>query len=162
VIAAFLARLFGNKPAAPPPAVSDHIADPGNMVPEPPPPDLLTPRDRDRLAGVHPDLVRIVRAARARTTFIVVEGLRSRQRQAQLMGEGKSRTMNSRHITGHAVDLVPLVDGKVSWEWPEFHPMAKAMKEEAERLGIPIVWGGDWKSFPDGPHFELSRSVYPA
>jgi peptidoglycan L-alanyl-D-glutamate endopeptidase CwlK len=122
---------------------------------------MMTARDRDRLAGVHPDLARVVEAARARTAFIVVEGLRSRQRQAQLVAQGKSRTMESRHITGHAVDLAPLVDGKVSWDWKHFHPMAAAVKASAVDLGVSIVWGGDWKTFPDGPHFELDRRVYP-
>lgn len=122
---------------------------------------MLTERDRARLAGVHPDLARVVEAARVRSAFIVVEGLRSRQRQAQLMAEGKSRTMASRHITGHAVDLAPLVGGTVSWDWPAFHPMAAAMKQAAASLGVAIVWGGDWKSFPDGPHFELDRRAYP-
>jgi peptidoglycan L-alanyl-D-glutamate endopeptidase CwlK len=148
-----LARLRGASPATP----AEPVAPPALPLL-----DLLTDADRDKLAGVHPDLVRVVRAARARTPFRVTEGLRSSQRQAQLLAEGRSRTMNSRHITGHAVDVVPMVDGRVSWDWVHFHPMAAVFKEEAERLGIPIVWGGDWRSFPDGPHFELSRSVYPA
>jgi len=150
----FLARLFAPKSAMPVPAAAPATV--------PPPLDLLTARDRERLVGVHPDLVRVVQAARARTTFIVVEGVRTSQRQQDLVASGKSRTMDSRHITGHAVDLAPVVDGRVSWDWPEFHPMARAMQEEADRLGVFIVWGGSWKSFPDGPHFELSRSAYPA
>lgn len=122
---------------------------------------MLTERDRARLAGVHPDLARVVEAARKQVPFMVVEGLRSRQRQAQLVAEGKSRTMESRHITGHAVDLAPIVDGTVRWDWPPFRPMAAAVKQAAAALGVAIVWGGDWKSFPDGPHFELDRKVYP-
>jgi peptidoglycan L-alanyl-D-glutamate endopeptidase CwlK len=26
---------------------------------------------------------------------------------------------------------------------------------------VPIVWGGDWRTFKDGPHFELDRRKYP-
>ena len=68
----------------------------------------LTPRDLDRLRGVHPDLVRVVVRARAMDAFFVSEGVRTEERQRQLVREGKSRTMASRHLTGHAVDLYPI------------------------------------------------------
>ncbi len=123
---------------------------------------MTTARDRARLAGVHPDIVAVVEAARQQVPFIVVEGLRTRERQAQLVKSGASRTMDSRHLTGHAIDLAPTVGGKVRWDWPLFYPMAKAMQDAADALGVAIVWGGDWKSFPDGPHFELDRGAYPA
>jgi len=90
--------------------------------------------------------------------FTVLEGIRNINRQRELFKAGKSTTMNSRHITGHAVDLAPW---PISWEWEDFYPIADAMKAAAEELEIDIVWGGDWKSFPDGPHFELSRKTYP-
>ena len=122
----------------------------------------LNARSRDRLKGVHPDLVAVVeRAAAIGPAFIVTEGLRTPERQKQLVLAGASRTMNSRHITGHAVDLAALVDGKVRWDWPLYHKLAAAMKQAAAELNVAIVWGGDWKSFPDGPHFELDRSKYP-
>jgi len=123
---------------------------------------MMTPRDRIRLAGVHPDLVAVVEAARQQVPFIVVEGMRTRDRQAQLVKSGASRTMDSRHLTGHAVDLAPTVDGEVRWDWPLFYPMAKALKDAAKARGIALVWGGDWPKFRDGPHFELNRDVYPA
>jgi peptidoglycan L-alanyl-D-glutamate endopeptidase CwlK len=122
----------------------------------------LNARSRERLKGVHPDLVAVVeRAAAIGPAFIVTEGLRTVERQKQLVAAGASRTMNSRHITGHAVDLAALVDGKVRWDWPLYHKLAAAMKQAAAERNVAIIWGGDWKSFPDGPHFELSRSVYP-
>tara|TARA_R110000787_G_scaffold163632_1_gene276795 strand:+ start:2993 stop:3313 length:321 start_codon:yes stop_codon:yes gene_type:complete len=90
--------------------------------------------------------------------FTVIEGIRSVERQRELLKGGHSTTMNSRHITGHAVDMVPW---PVDWEDLErFEMMAKAMKTAAKELDISIVWGGDWKSFYDAPHFELDRKSY--
>jgi len=130
---------------------------------------MLLPRDRARLAGVHPDLVRIVERARRSAPFIVTEGVRTRERQAQLLAAGASRTMNSRHLTGHAVDLAYWLDdgdgavgqGEIRWDWPLYEQLGAAMKAAAKELGVPIVWGGDWASFRDGPHFELDRRHYP-
>ena len=112
------------------------------------------------LEGVHPDLVAVVKLAITLTEqdFSVGEGLRSVERPKTLVAAGKSTTMNSRHITGHAVDLFPY---PVSWDWKYFHPIADAMKQAAQTLNIDLQWGGDWKSFPDGPHFQLSRKAYP-
>ena len=122
----------------------------------------LGPRSQSRLKGVHPDLVKVVKLAIELTEvdFGVTEGLRTAKRQEELVAKGASKTMNSRHITGHAVDLVAYVGREVRWDWPLFHKIAAAMKQAANALGVPILWGGDWKSFPDGPHFELDRSVY--
>ena len=123
----------------------------------------LSERSHQRLQGVHPDLQRIVllAATLTDTDFIITEGLRTVERQRQLVAKGASQTMNSRHITGHAVDLAATVDGEVRWDWPLYHRLATAMKEAARQLGIRMVWGGDWRSFKDGPHFELDRRVYP-
>jgi peptidoglycan LD-endopeptidase CwlK len=120
----------------------------------------LGTRSRQRLSGVHPDLVAVVKRAIQITEqdFSVLEGIRNINRQRELFKAGKSTTMNSRHLTGHAVDLAPW---PISWEWEGFYPIADAMKQAAEELEVDIVWGGDWKSFPDGPHFELSRKTYP-
>lgn len=124
----------------------------------------LSARSVSRLAGVHPDLVAVVeRAIRiTEVDFAVTEGLRTNRRQAQLFDAGKSRTLNSRHLTGHAVDLAAWVAGTISWEWQYYEKIAAAMKEAARQLSVPIEWGGDWKSFRDGPHFQLSRAEYPA
>jgi peptidoglycan L-alanyl-D-glutamate endopeptidase CwlK len=93
--------------------------------------------------------------------FSISEGLRTKERQKELFDAGKSQTMNSRHITGKAVDIAVLVDGKVTWDFPHYQTVADHIKKVAKELGIDIVWGGDWQSFKDGPHFELHRSVYP-
>ncbi|WP_245680676.1 M15 family metallopeptidase [Veronia pacifica] len=69
--------------------------------------------------------------------------------------------MNSRHLTGHAVDLGAWVSGEVRWDWPLYYRIADAVKAASIELGIPIEWGGDWKSFPDGPHFQLPWAEYP-
>ena len=129
----------------------------------------LTARDHARLAGLHPDLVRVVERARLAVPFMVVEGLRTRERQAKLVAIGASRTMNSRHLTGHAVDLVYWLDdgdgvpetGEIRWDWPLARQVAVAMKASAQEEDVALIWGGDWPSFPDGPHFELARRRYP-
>lgn len=123
----------------------------------------LSQRSKDRLKGVHPDLVKVVEHAIEITTvdFAVLEGLRTPERQKVLMEAGASQTLNSRHITGHAVDLGAWVDGEVRWDWPLYSQIAKAMKAAAAELNIPIEWGGDWRTFKDGPHFQLPRKEYP-
>ena len=68
--------------------------------------------------------------------------------------------MNSRHLTGHAVDIAPYVHGEVSWHWPHYHVLAPVVKECAADLGVEIEWGGDWTRFKDGPHWQLPWSVY--
>ena len=121
----------------------------------------LGTRSLQNLSGVHPDLVAVVKLAIKITEqdFTVIEGIRNINRQRQLLKAGKSTTMNSRHITGHAVDMVPW---PVDWnDLKRFEVMSEAMKQAAEELDIPIVWGGDWKRFYDGPHFELDRKAYP-
>ena len=125
---------------------------------------VLSRKSLDRLAGVHPDLVRVVKRAIEITTvdFAVLEGVRSKARQEQLVKAGASQTMNSRHITGHAVDLGAYVSGSVRWDWPLYHKIADAMKQAAAELGVPIEWGGDWRTFKDGPHFQLPHKEYPA
>lgn len=121
----------------------------------------LTDRDRKRLKGVHPDLVRVVQSAADRTPLTVIEGLRTAERQKQMVAQGSSQTYSSRHITGHAVDLAPLVDGAPSWDWGYFHIMAPIVLETATILRIPVRWGGNWRTLRDGPHFELDREAYP-
>ena len=149
----------------------------------------LSSRCELRLAGVHPDLVRVARnAAAGGAIFRVTEGLRTPERQRQLVAEGKSQTLDSRHITGHAVDVVPLDSaGNVSWAWGLYFPLADAFRAAAIAEGVPVIWGGAWgqemaeyatakagqaayvarvkesgrKPFLDGPHFELARAQYP-
>ena len=120
-------------------------------------------RSKRRLKGLHPDLVAVVKRAIELTEidFTVLEGMRSVSRQRELVNKGASTTMNSRHLTGHGVDLGALVNGKVRWDWPLYHKIADAMKQAAQEKGVDLEWGGDWKSFPDGPHFQLSWKSYP-
>lgn len=124
----------------------------------------LAARSLSRLEGVHPHLVAIVKRAAliSDLDFTVLEGLRTTARQRELVAQGASKTMNSRHITGHAVDLAPMVGGKVSWDWPLYYRLAPIVKRAASDIGHPIEWGGDWKSFKDGPHWQLPFRGYPA
>jgi peptidoglycan L-alanyl-D-glutamate endopeptidase CwlK len=120
----------------------------------------LSKRSKLKLEGVHPDLVAVVeRAAELGPDFIVTEGLRSLERQRELRRIGKSQTLNSRHLTGHAVDVCDL---KAKYTLPEMRAIAASMKKAAADLNVPIAWGGDWKTFKDTPHFELCRKAYPA
>lgn len=150
----------------------------------------LSARSLDRLAGVHPDLRTVVELAitRSPVDFTVLEGLRTAARQQQLVASGASQTLNSRHLTGHAVDLGAFVDGEVRWDWTLYYRIAGAMADAARALSVPIRWGGCWdaalnniadpqhasndyvarrraagrRAFIDGPHFELPADVYPA
>ena len=124
---------------------------------------ILGQRSLSRLEGIHPDLVRVVKKAAALSSldFTVLEGLRTKERQKQLMDLGATKTMNSRHLTGHAVDLAPMVGGTVRWDWPLYHQLAVIVKEAAKAENVPIQWGGDWRTFKDGPHWELPWKAYP-
>lgn len=124
----------------------------------------LSSLSRRRLRGVHPDLVRVVERAIELTPvdFRIQEGLRTKARQVELVKAGASQTLASRHITGHAVDVVALVGKVPRWDWPLYGYIAAAMKGAAKDLAIPLIWGGDWRTLKDGPHFELPKSRYPA
>lgn len=126
-------------------------------------------RSEENLKGVHPDLVKVARRALeiSEIDFTVIEGVRTKARQQQLYKQGATKTMNSRHLTGHAIDIVPY---PVDWnDLEKFGKLAKAMFAAANELKIPIRWGGDWnrngrsddETFYDGPHFELLKAVYP-
>ena len=121
-------------------------------------------RSLGRLEGIHPDLRKVMDRAIATTDidFTVLEGMRTMSRQRKLVASGASRTLRSRHLTGHAEDIAPLVDGKVSWDWPIYHRLAPTIKKAAQDVGVKIEWGGDWRSFKDGPHWQLPWRDYPA
>ncbi|WP_299177188.1 M15 family metallopeptidase [uncultured Brevundimonas sp.] len=123
----------------------------------------LSARSRARLKGVHPSLIAVVEAAigRSPVDFMITEGLRTTERQAALVAGGASRTLKSRHLTGHAVDVAALIDGQIRWDWPLYGRIAEAFKAAARERGVLIVWGGDWKTLRDGPHFELDRKAFP-
>lgn len=122
----------------------------------------LGQRSKDRLTGVHPDLVKVIEEAikESPLDFSITEGVRSRERQKELFDAGKSQTMNSRHLSGKAVDIAVIKDGTVTWDMKYYQLVADHIKNTAKEMKIDIIWGGDWNSFKDGPHFELHRSVY--
>jgi peptidoglycan L-alanyl-D-glutamate endopeptidase CwlK len=123
---------------------------------------MLNERSEKALVGVHPDLVAVTKRAAELMPggFIITEGMRTKERQRILFAKGLSKTMNSRHLVGLAVDFAPLIDGEVTWKTPAFLPVIKAFKTASADLKIPIVSGGDWKTFRDFPHIELDRKVY--
>jgi len=123
---------------------------------------VLGKRSRERLAGVHQDLVIVFATAIQRTEidFAVIEGMRTLERQKELLKQGASKTLKSRHLTGHAVDIAPYIGGEIRWDWPLYDKLAKTVKQSAIDCGIPIEWGGDWTSFKDGPHWQLPWKTY--
>lgn len=124
----------------------------------------LSERSIRKLEGVHDDLVKVVKRAIEITEvdFVVTEGLRTKKRQEELVKAGASKTMKSRHLTGHAVDLAAVVGSEIRWDWALYPKIANAVKKAAYELDVPIEWGGDWKNFRDGPHFQLTWEEYPA
>jgi peptidoglycan L-alanyl-D-glutamate endopeptidase CwlK len=126
-----------------------------------------------KLQGVHPDLVKVVLEAAKTWTgnqFIVFEGVRTIERERMLIRTGKSSLKDPyrcRHVPkpggkgGCAVDLVPLKGGQPAWDWPLLRLLAPHIKDTAKKLGVKMEWGGDWKTFPDGPHFQLTWAAYP-
>lgn len=126
----------------------------------------LDAHSTQRLIGVHPDLVKVVQDCAKNGTmpfsFGVSEGLRTLAQQQIDVAAGKSQTLKSRHLDGHAVDLVVLVNGAAVWAWPPYSVLAEQMKAAAARCNVPIEWGGDWTTLKDGPHFQLPIEQYPS
>lgn len=146
----------------------------------------LSKKSYDKLVGVDQRLVDVVTLAIKLTSvdFVVTEGLRSIERQRQLVAKGASQTMKSKHIEGKAVDLAAYIGDRISWEMSLYDDIADAMKAAAQELGVGIRWGGAWhiddirewegsmqdamddyirlrqsqgkRPFLDGPHHELS------
>jgi peptidoglycan L-alanyl-D-glutamate endopeptidase CwlK len=118
----------------------------------------LSARSKSMLIGVHPDLVRVVEQAILITMvdFSVVCGVRSLAAQRKLFTAGKSKTMHSKHLTGHAVDLAPWVGKTINWaDGPHWHQLSTAVKEAATMCGVEVQWGGDWQTFIDKPHWQI-------
>jgi len=120
-------------------------------------------RSTARMAGLHPDLKKVMNQAILATDldFTVLEGLRTLERQKQMVESGASTTLNSRHLDGHAVDIAPFIGGEVRWDWPLYYKLAVIVKAAAKTVNVPIEWGGDWKTFKDGPHWQLPWAKYP-
>lgn len=122
--------------------------------------EKLDRRSREKLATVHPALQQVIEHASAAVVqFIVTEGIRTKERQAELVKAGASRTMQSKHLTGRAVDLAVVVNGEIRWDWPLYARLAAEVKLSAQACNVSIEWGGDWRTFKDGPHFQLADSV---
>jgi peptidoglycan L-alanyl-D-glutamate endopeptidase CwlK len=64
----------------------------------------------------------------------------------------------SKHQDGLAFDVYAYVDGKASWEPEHLTAVAENMIETAEKLDIPVKWGGHFKGFVDMPHFEVDET----
>lgn len=139
---------------------------------------VLGERSLNNLKGVNADLVRVVKRAIqiSPVDFAVIEGVRTLERQKELVRKGASKTMNSRHLSGNAVDIVPYVNGKISWVFDDYYPLARAMARASSELGVSVRWGGAWTvitnkagtpqdwvkayrasggKFLDGVHFEI-------
>jgi peptidoglycan L-alanyl-D-glutamate endopeptidase CwlK len=130
--------------------------------------NLLSQKSLTKLDGEHPDLVKVIKRAATLSDidFTILEVVRTPARQRELVAKGASKTMNSRHLPGadgksRAVDIAPLDGGQVSWAWPLYHKLAPIIKQAANDLDVPIEWGGDWRSFKDGPHWQLPWKAYP-
>jgi len=124
----------------------------------------ITPKSRSRLNNVHPDLVKLVERVYEVTDadFFVLEGVRTLEQEKANFAKGASQTMNSRHLTGHAIDIGAKDEkGILTWEWKYYAHLAEIFKKTAAELNIPITWGGDWKTLKDGVHYELKWSAYP-
>ena len=128
----------------------------------------LSEKSRIKLEGAHPDMRKVIERAAALSSidFTVLEVLRTPARQKELVAKGASKTMRSRHLPGadgksRAVDIAPMDGGQVSWAWPLYNKLAPVIKQAAKEVGVPIEWGGDWRTFKDGPHWQLPWEAYP-
>ena len=138
-----------------------------------------------KLEGVDERMVAVVKYAInvTKQDFSVICGLRTIEEQRKLVAKGASKTMNSKHIGGLAVDLMAYCGG-ARWELNLYDDIADAMKQAANDLGIHVRWGAAWhinsigefegsmadamneyidlrrsqgrRPFIDAPHFELS------
>ena len=117
-------------------------------------------RSLKALAGVHPALSGLYDDLRAEAALrglyvVVTEGLRSEKRQLELLRAGVSMTLQSRHLSGNAIDIaVFLADGSVTYQPAPYAALAGAV------LGLqrqtPIKWGGNWPKLRDYCHFEVA------
>jgi peptidoglycan L-alanyl-D-glutamate endopeptidase CwlK len=124
----------------------------------------LNQRSLTNLQGVRPELVRVVKRAAELYDgegFVVTEGVRSLARQRELVASGASKTMQSYHLDARAVDIYPVIAGRVDVNAPmaEFRRIASAMQEAAAEVGVRITWGGGWKTFVDAPHYQLEGAI---
>lgn len=114
-------------------------------------------RSKERLKGVDSSLIKVMEESIKNSPydFGITEGIRTPERQKQLYDEGKSLTLKSKHLIGRAVDIAVFVEGKLTWDFKYYKPVAEHIKKVAETLKVNIIWGGDWRRLVDAPHFEL-------
>lgn len=127
---------------------------------------------RKHLSEVHPHLVRLAERALELSPidFSIIDGLRTMAEQREYVRTGASKTLNSRHLTGHAVDFAPWINGRIRWEPEPFKPIVRAFILASDELSIPMRSGWDWdrdRDFGepgeyDMGHVELWREEYPA
>lgn len=126
-------------------------------------PVAFNPQSEAILGQINPDLAALLRRVEERMPDafeISPSTIRTPEQQAEFVAQGKSQTMNSKHLTGNAADIVVTgPDGKPNWDFEAYRPIADAAKAEEAALGLPdFVWGGDWKTLKDGVHFQLGGS----
>lgn len=118
-------------------------------------------RSRRRLKGVDAKLVNVLNETIKLMDITVIEGVRSKKRQAELLKKGATKVKYSKHMEGKAVDVAPY---PIQWKDRErFHYMGGMLRGIAHELDIKVRWGGDWdsdgeikdNSFDDLVHIEL-------
>ena len=127
----------------------------------------LNTRSKNNLKGVHPALINVVNKSAEIVTeklpnyhFVITDGVRTLERQKQLLAEKKTKTLNSKHLTGHAVDIAVFIDGKITWDLKEYKLVVSLFKEAAKELNVEIECGADWIKFIDAPHIEINPNKY--
>lgn len=124
---------------------------------------VFSKRSLKNLEGVHHDLVEVAHRALSLSPidFVIIDGVRTIEEQRILVAKGKSKTMDSRHLTGHAIDIAAWMNGSISWDFGLYEKITDAFDMAAGRLKTPIICGIDWPSFVDAGHIELDRRRYP-
>ena len=122
---------------------------------------MFSDRSKAKLQGVDPRLIKIAELALQRSPFDfgITEGVRTLEQQKKYVADGKSQTMKSKHLEGRAIDFVVYINGKANWDLDNYQKVAQVFKQVATEQGIAIEWGGDWKTFKDGPHIQLKDGV---
>lgn len=113
----------------------------------------------NKMNGVDSKLVNLMEEAIKNSPydFGITEGIRTLERQKELFAQGKTKTLKSYHLVGKAVDIKVYVNREVTWDFKYYKEVANHIKEVARKLGYVITWGGDWKTFKDGPHFQIEN-----
>lgn len=119
----------------------------------------LSQKSLSKLEGVDPRLVKVIKRAieLAEVDFTITEGLRTKATQALYVKQGKSQTMNSKHLEGLAVDLAAWVNGMINWNFDYYFKIADAVRKASIELGVKVKWGGAWRYLND---YDSSKKAY--